>query len=85
MSVESFKQVMIAQQKTEMAEKQRQEADRQRQEADRQKKVAEEEKVKSEHVTMWTVLLAVIALFVGIAIGSSSKKDATKRRDVHDQ
>jgi hypothetical protein len=78
---EMVKQVIVAQQKAEMAEKQRQNEERLRQEAENQKKIAEEEKAKSQYVIMGLVVLVAIALFVGIAIGSSSRKDAARRKD----
>ncbi|MBI5792798.1 MAG: hypothetical protein HZA63_15110 [Rhodocyclales bacterium] len=78
-SPETVKAVIVAQQKAEMADKQRQEAERLRKEAEIQKKAAEEAKAKSEYLTMGLIVLVVFALFVGIAIGSSSRKDAAKR------
>ena len=80
-SPEMVKQVIVAQQKAEMAEKQRLNEVRLRQEADIQKKIAEQEKTKSQYFIMGLIVLVAIALFVGIAIGSSSRKDAARHKD----
>lgn len=79
-SPEMVKQVVIAQQKAELTEKQLRDEERKRHEAEQQRQAAEEGKAKAEQNNVWMLVCVALALFAGIAIGSSSRKDAAKKR-----
>ncbi len=82
---EVVKQVIEAQGKAELADKQRQNEERLRLEAEKGKKTAEEEKTKSQYIIIGLLALTIIALLIGVAIGSSSRKDAARRKNAIDE
>jgi hypothetical protein len=72
--------VAVAESKAAAAEKERIRAEEKVKDAEQKIKVLQEEKSSLHIGMMGLVIVAAIALLVGIAIGSSSKKDAGKQR-----
>lgn len=51
-------------------------------EAEKKATIAEEGKAKAEAISWGMGIAVIIALLVGVAIGSSAKKDAQKKKEV---
>ncbi len=73
-------QVIAAQQKADEANRQRIAAEQKTLEMEKAKNTAEDASQKSQTIAVGLGLVAVIALFVGIGMGSSSRRDAASAK-----
>jgi predicted small lipoprotein YifL len=78
-------QVIAAQQKTEEANRQRVAAEQKAAELERTKMAAEESSQKSQTIAIGLGFAAVIALFIGIGMGSSGRRAAASAKKAVDE
>lgn len=78
-------QVVAAQQKVDEANRQRIAAEQKALELEKTKKAAEESNQKAQTIAIGLGLAAVIALFVGIGMGSSARRAAASAKKATDE
>jgi len=78
-------QVIAAQLKAEEANSQREAAEKKNVELEKTKKAAEDSSQKSQTIAIALGFAAVIALFIGIGMGSSGRRAAAKAKKAADE
>lgn len=78
-------QVIAAQQKADEADRQRVAAEQKAAELEKTKKAAEESSQKSQTIAIGLGFAAVIALFIGIGMGSSGRRAAANAKKAADE